>query len=222
MSVTDEILSREAQFIYERAYGFEAKEGNLRRWKGYAPVRLREGGETAAEIEIVIPDHFPEVPPTVYVHTPMSHPNIEDGLLAMRMLARWRSTYHIFQVIVEIKRLFQKVPAKMIETPQTQWVDPQTQLAPLLNQKNQLATILKQKKTELNELSARRPSSVSSHVIMEEKSKYLEEEILNVENELFGIESQFDDYDISALEFTKKYHALKKRLYLLESQVECD
>ncbi|MHA1116217.1 MAG: hypothetical protein K9W45_07335 [Candidatus Heimdallarchaeum aukensis] len=217
MTISDEILSREAQFIYERAYGFEPKDGNLRIWKGFVPVQTYNGTKNA-EIEIVIPNDFPNVPPTIYVNTPMEHPNVEDGILSMRMLARWRPTYHIFQVIAEVKRLFQRVRAKMVSYAETTWEDPTSEIAMLNNQKSQLVRILEQKKRELAEIERKERSSVSENVIAQEKSKLLEDEILKVENELFALEQQFEDYEVSSLEFAKKYHSLKKRLYLLESQ----
>ncbi|MHA1303846.1 MAG: ubiquitin-conjugating enzyme E2 variant [Candidatus Heimdallarchaeaceae archaeon] len=217
MTVSDEILSREAQFIYERAYGFEPKDGNLRIWKGFIPVRTYSEEKTA-EVEIVIPDHFPNVPPTVYINTPMEHPNVEDGVLSIRMLARWRPNYHIFQVIAEVKRLFQRVRAKMVTPLQTKWADPENEITPLIRQKNQLAQILEQKKKELQELSLKEADRLSTHALAQEKTKLLEDEILNVENQLFAIEQKFEDYEISGLEFAKKYHSLRKRLYLLEMQ----
>ncbi len=216
MTVSDEILSQEAQFIYERAYGFEPKQGNLKIWKGFVPIKT-EKGESSAEIEIVIPDDFPQVPPTIYVNNPIDHPNVEDGILSMRMLTRWRSSYHIFQVIAEIKRLFQRVRARSVSHAQTSWIDPETALDPLIKQRDQLAAILTQKKKELEELKNQRASRVSAINLEQEKDKLLKDEILSVENQLFAIEQQFDDYEVSGIEFAKKYHSLRKRLYLLES-----
>ena len=114
-------------------------------------------------------------------------------------------------------RLFSKVPARIIKT-EAKDVDPQMQLNPLISQKEQLDVILKQKNKELEEIKAKKTTQISTRSLQKEKLKHLEDEILNVESQIFAIEQQFEDYDISSLEFAKKFYSLKKRLYLLETQ----
>lgn len=217
MSIPDSILSKEAQFVYERSYGFQPKDGDLTRWRGFIPVRIEEG-EYAIDVEIQLLDSFPASAPLIHVMTPISHPNVDkNGLLDMRMLARWRSSYHLFQVIVEIRRLFSKVPPRM-KSVEYDWVDPQTQFNSLSQQKNQLALILKQKRSTLMEMKSRKVSKPSTQVLEQEKLNHLDDEILGLESQLFAIEQQFEDYDMLSLEFAKKYYSLKKRVYLLQSQ----
>ena len=217
MPVPDSILAKEYSLVMERAYAFEPINGDLTKWRGFVPA-ISDEGEIPLEIEIFLPNNFPNVPPIVKVVTPITHPNLtHDKILEMRMLARWRDSYHLFQVMVEIIRLFSKVPVRRIkETPKE--VDHQIQLTPLIAQQEQLEVILKQKRKELAEIKAKQSQQVTTKTLEKEKQKHIEEEILNVENQLFAIEQQFEDYEVSSIEFAKKFYALKKRLYLLEKQ----
>ena len=216
MPIPDSVLAREYSLVMERAYAFEPKSGDLTTWTGYVPA-ISDEGEILIQVEIKLPETFPSMPPVVQIVTPITHPNLtSNSILEMRMLARWRPSYHLFQVIVEIIRLFSKVPARKTEkAPKA--VDAQTQLHPLVAQKEQLAVILQQKKVELNEVKEMQSTAMSSRALQKEKLKHLEDEILNVENQIFAVEQQFEDYDISSLEFAKKFYSLKKRLYLLET-----
>ena len=216
MPIPDSVLAREYTLVMERAYAFEPKGGDLTTWIGYVPA-ISDEGEIMIQVEIKLPESFPTLPPVVQVITPITHPNITgDNILEMRMLARWRPSYHLFQVIVEVIRLFSKVPVRRTEkAPKV--VDPQTQLQPLVAQQEQLTVILQQKRAELNEVKAMKSSAMSTRALQSEKMKHLEDEILNVENQIFAVEQQFEDYDISSLEFAKKFYSLKKRLYLLET-----
>ncbi|MHA1224162.1 MAG: ubiquitin-conjugating enzyme E2 [Candidatus Heimdallarchaeaceae archaeon] len=217
MPIPDSILAREYSLVMERAYAFEPKGGDLTHWRGFV-TGISDEGEVPIEVEIFLPDNFPSVPPIVKVLTAITHPNVtHEGLLEMRMLARWRSSYHLFQVIVEIMRLFAKVPVRKVKTTKKQ-VDLQTQINPLIAQKQELYSILVRKKQELEEIKRKKETKISSKTLEQEKKKLLEDEILKVESELFAIEQQFEDYEISSLEFAKKYFSLKKRLFLLESQ----
>ncbi|MHA1953225.1 MAG: ubiquitin-conjugating enzyme E2 variant [Candidatus Heimdallarchaeaceae archaeon] len=217
MTVPDSVLAKEYSLVMERAYAFEPIAGDLTKWRGFVPA-ISDEGEILVEVEIHLADSFPETPPLVKIITPITHPNLtHDNFLEMRMLARWRSSYHIFQVIVETIRLFSKVPARMIKA-EAEAIDPQNQLTPMTKQKEQLTIILEEKKKELNEISAKKPSQVSNKTLQQEKKKHIEDEILNVESEIFAIEQQFEDYEISSIEFAKKFYILKKRLFLLEAQ----
>jgi ubiquitin-protein ligase len=217
MTVPDSVLAKEYSLVMERAYAFEPINGDLTKWRGFIPA-ISDEGEILVEVEIYLTDAFPETPPQVKIITPITHPNLtHDNYLEMRMLARWRSSYHLFQVIVETIRLFSKVPARLIKA-EAEAIDPQNQLTPLTNQKDQLSIILEEKKRELNEISTKKPGQVSSKTLQKEKQKHIEDEVLNVENELFAVEQQFEDYEISSIEFAKKFYILKKRLFLLEAQ----
>jgi ubiquitin-protein ligase len=217
MVIPDSVLAKEYSLVMERAYAFEPIEGNLKSWRGFVPA-ISEEGEILIESELHLTEDFPNSPPLVKIITPISHPNLtHDNFLEMRMLARWRPSYHLFQVIVEIIRLFSKVPARRIkETPKKQ--DTKAQLDPMVAQRDQLAIFIEQKKKELDEIKSKKSTHVSSRVLQQEKQKHLEDEVLNVENQLFAIEQQFEDYEISSIEFAKKYYNLKKRLFLLEAR----
>jgi hypothetical protein len=170
------------------------------------------------EVMMILPSDFPSSPPVVRILSPITHPNLtQDKVLEMRMLARWRQSYHLFQVIVEMIRLFSKVPARTVDE-QPQRIDPQVHLNPIIAQEEQLSLILEQKKKTLAEIRSKRSSDLSSRTLQHEKKIHLEDEILSVENELFAIEQQFEDYEIPSHEFAKKYFNLKKRLYLLETR----
>ena len=217
MAIPDSVLAKEYSLVMERAYAFEPIAGDLTKWRGFVPA-ISDEGEILVEVEIYLVDSFPESPPQVKILTPITHPNLtHDNFLEMRMLARWRSSYHLFQVIVETIRLFSKVPARLIKD-EAEAIDPQHQLTPLTKQKEQLSIILEEKKKELNEIVAKKPSQISSKTLQQEKQKHIEDEILNVESEIFAIEQQFEDYEISSIEFAKKFYILKKRLFLLEAQ----
>jgi ubiquitin-protein ligase len=217
MPIPDSILAKEYSLVMERAYAFEPIEGNLTKWRGFVSA-ISDEGELPVEVEIGLPNAFPDAPPEIEILTPITHPNINnDGFLEMRVLARWRPSYHLFQVIVEVIRLFSKVPARKVKTG-IKWKAPKNQLDPLIAQKEQLSIILQNKKKELADIQSKNSSQITTRVLNQEKKKHFEDEILNVENELFAIESQFEDYEISSLEFSKKYFMLKKRLYLLEAK----
>lgn len=218
MPVPDDILAKEYGLVMERAYAFEPIEGDLTRWRGVVPA-ITADGDIFIEVLIVLPNDFPSTPPIVRVLSPITHPNLtQDKVLEMRMLARWRPSYHLFQVIVEMMRLFSKVPARTIAE-QPQRIDPQTHLDPIKAQEEQLSLILEQKKKDLADIKIKRFADISGRALQQEKKIHLEDEILTVENELFAVEQQFEDYEIPSHEFAKKYFNLKKRLYLLETRV---
>ena len=218
MPIPDSVLAKEYSLVMERAYAFEPKEGDLTTWKGFVPVITNEG-EIFVDVEIKLPENYPESPPVVQILSPITHPNMtSEGVLEMRMLARWRDSYRLFQVIVELLRLFSKVPARCVEE-KLQTVDSQEQLNPIITQKEQLAVILEDKKRILNEIKNKKSQHLTNRALEQEKQIHLDDEILNVESELFAIEQQFEDYDISSLEFAKRFYNLKKRLYLLETKV---
>ncbi|MHA1198219.1 MAG: ubiquitin-conjugating enzyme E2 variant [Candidatus Heimdallarchaeaceae archaeon] len=217
MPVPDDILAKEYSLVMERAYAFEPIEGDLTRWRGVVPA-VTDDGEIFIEVIIVLPSDFPESPPVVRVLSPVTHPNLtQDKVLEMRMLARWRSSYHLFQIIVEMIRLFSKVPARSVDE-QPQRIDPVVHLNPIKAQEEQLSMILEQKKEALVEIRSKRSSDLSRRALQQEKKIHFDDEILGVENELFAIEQQFEDYEIPSHEFAKKYFNLKKRLYLLEAR----
>ncbi|MHA1687339.1 MAG: ubiquitin-conjugating enzyme E2 variant [Candidatus Heimdallarchaeaceae archaeon] len=219
MPIPDAVLSREAQLMFQYTSGFEPKNGDLTTWRGFIPVTSNDKN-LVVEIEARLPDNFPRVPPEIYVLTPITHPNVDSsGKVSMRILSRWRYVFHLFQVIIELRRLFSKVPPTAIENIE-RWVDPHTELNLLYSQKEHLQSILSQKREELNKLKSQKAQRISSANLNQMHKEHIEDELLKVENELFAIEQQFDNYDISSLEFAKKFLLLKKRYYLLNLKLQ--
>lgn len=213
MPIPDVILSKEAQLMFQYIAGFEPKDGDLTKWIGYITT-YANGKEVTIQVEARLPPMFPRAPPEIYILTPIKHPNVDNsGKVAMRILARWRYGYHLFQALIELKRLFAKVPPKVVNI--DQWEDPQRELELLYSQKAQLQQILKQKRDELNKIRAQKAQSLSKVNLQQMEKEHMENELLKLENELFAIEQQFDNYDISSIEFAKKFVLLKKRYYLL-------
>ena len=115
ISTDDFLLANETQLIYENSSGFEPVRGNLKHWKGHCGTI--EGTEIPIFANIYIEDGFPDIPPVVDITPKVNHPNVEeDGSLSLKLLAQWKSTNHVFQVINDIKSLFVKVPARPLKT----------------------------------------------------------------------------------------------------------
>lgn len=106
----DYILAREAQLMYQRAPGFHPEKGNLKKWVGELPGR-DQYSHIKFKIELMIPDNFPNEPPTLRVVTPCKHPNVmDDGTVSLRILDQWKANYHLYQIINGIKGLFARAP----------------------------------------------------------------------------------------------------------------
>lgn len=115
ISPDDFLLANEMQLIFDKQMNFEPVRGNLKQWKGY--VGTIQGTEIPIFANIYVQDGFPDVPPFVDITPKINHPNVEeDGELSLRILAEWNSNYHIYQVIEDIKKLFENVPAKPYKT----------------------------------------------------------------------------------------------------------
>ncbi|MBY9000105.1 MAG: hypothetical protein KGD64_04260 [Candidatus Heimdallarchaeota archaeon] len=115
MSTDDYILANETQLIYENATGFEPVRGNLKHWKGY--VGTIEGTEIPIFANIFIQDGFPDIAPFADITPKVNHPNVDDdGTLSMKILADWNRSYHVHDLINDIKQLFTRVPAMPYKT----------------------------------------------------------------------------------------------------------
>ena len=106
--LSDEILSQEAQMMFERAPGaFNIMSGDLAKWVGTIP--LRTNPPSVAEIQISLPNDFPNSPPKVVTNTKLKHAIVDDnGEIKTRRLSRWRKDYHAFQIVAEIRNAFDK------------------------------------------------------------------------------------------------------------------
>jgi len=115
ISPDDYLLANEMQLIFDKQLNFEPVRGNLKQWKGY--VGTIEGTDIPIFANVYVQDGFPEIPPFVDITPKINHPNVEeDGDLSLRILAEWQPNYHVFQVIEDIKKLFENVPAKPYKT----------------------------------------------------------------------------------------------------------
>jgi ubiquitin-protein ligase len=106
-------LAREAQLLYSRAPEFKPTGGDLRRWRGSIPGR-GPYRDLSFEVEIVVPNGFPRVPPSVRMVTPVEHPYLDrgTGTLRLTILSNWKPEYHIYQVINTVKGMFAQIPPK--------------------------------------------------------------------------------------------------------------
>jgi ubiquitin-protein ligase len=127
-------LAREAQLLYSRAPEFKPADGDLRRWRGAIPGR-GPYRNLSFEVEIVVPNGFPRIPPLVRVVTPIEHPYLDEatGTLRLNILSSWRPEYHLYQVINTVKGMFAQISPKPASRPLATSIPPQPQ-TPLSSQ----------------------------------------------------------------------------------------
>jgi ubiquitin-protein ligase len=109
----DSTLAREAQLLYNRAPEFKPAYGDLRTWRGAIPGR-GPYRSMKFEVEIIVPEGFPRVPPQVRMITPIEHPYVDEttGTLKLSILSSWRPEYHLYQVINTVKGMFAQISPK--------------------------------------------------------------------------------------------------------------
>jgi ubiquitin-protein ligase len=109
----DSTLAREAQLLYNRAPEFKPAYGDLRTWRGAIPGR-GPYRSMKFEVEIIVPEGFPRVPPQVRMITPIEHPYVDEttGMLKLSILSSWRPEYHLYQVINTVKGMFAQISPK--------------------------------------------------------------------------------------------------------------
>jgi hypothetical protein len=66
------------------------------------------------EVEVIISQGFPRVPPQVRMLTPVDHPYVDEatGVMRLSILSSWRPEYHIYQVINTVKGMFAQIAPK--------------------------------------------------------------------------------------------------------------
>ncbi|WXG42790.1 MAG: ubiquitin-conjugating enzyme E2 [Promethearchaeati archaeon SRVP18_Atabeyarchaeia-1] len=127
----DLTLAREAQLLYSRAPEFKPTGGDLRRWRGSIPGR-GPYRNLSFEVEIVVPNGFPSIPPLVRMVTPIEHPYLDQatGTLRLTIISNWRPEYHLYQVINTVKGMFAQIPPKPgIGQPAARTPQPQAQVS---------------------------------------------------------------------------------------------
>ncbi|MCE7736543.1 MAG: hypothetical protein GPJ54_16800 [Candidatus Heimdallarchaeota archaeon] len=206
--VSDEILSRQASLIYQNTFGFEPVEGDMRNWHGL--VNDKKGNTVG--ITITIPDKYPSVAPEVFIQQGVVHPNITDGKFLTRSIARWRSTYHVHQIIKEVRQVISSsVVRSSTDAPlkiQQQEVD-----TTLNNQLTMLKQQLEMKKHEFSNASS---STINQSEVGNTLIQLTEDTLIDIQNELFAMEDAYDRADMNGIEFSKQFLKLQKRYYMIE------
>jgi len=232
----DYVLAREAQLMFKRAPGFEPVNGDLKRWKG----KVRGGDNNWIEVEVVIPDNFPNEPPIVKVLTPVEHSYVDSssGQVKLRILSEWRPEYHVYQVINSLKGLFVRIPPKIVKTAPR--VIPPSEDVELLRQRirhledqvRQLQRTLHEKDEEI----ARLRGLMAVHNVPEKETEIktillpsdekerrtleLESEKIAVEDLIKSLNEKFESGDIQPTDYYKLYKRYRKELYLLNKKLE--
>jgi len=230
------ILVKEAQLLYSRAPEFKPLNGNLRVWRGALPSRT-PFSDSKFEVEVVIPEEFPKVPPVVKVITPLEHPNVarSTGRINLNILRKWSSNYHVYQVINNIKGLFARIPPKSVNQVTAEDMKDknlikklESEVLSLKEEINKLKLELDAKDKEIAELKER-ISTYEIHPIEEKESPSSlpeAQELVNLEgekialNELLNeLERKFENGDVSLSEFSKVYKRYKKELFLVNKKI---
>jgi len=115
ITTNDFMLATEMQLIYNYIQGFEPVKGDLSRWKGV--VGTIQGTSIPIYAEIIITPDFPYSPPKVIISPKVNHPNVDDdGNVSLKITTNWSPSYHVYQVMQDLIRLFRHVPAKPYKT----------------------------------------------------------------------------------------------------------
>ena len=202
--VSDEILSRETQFIYQNIFGFDPVMGNLSEWSGNIPDKSGK----SIKVIVRIPASFPIDPPTVELPSIKFHPNITNGKFMTRSIARWQSSYHVFQIMREVRQVIANYSFTegSMETYSQDNTALQSQLSMLKQQ-------LQDRETELKNIGS---MSISHSDTQATLADVKENTMIDIQNDAFALEDTYDRAEIDGLEFAKKFVALTKRYYMIE------
>jgi len=237
----DQILAREAQLMINRAPGFEPVHGDLRRWRG----KVKTGRNQWVEVEIIVPDGYPHVPPEVKVLTPIKHPYVDSqGKLHLPILESWRPHYHLHHVVNTIKGLFVRYPPEEVTPPKPPLhKEPSKDIATLQKKIQILEEQIKALQRELHEKDVEivrlknmihynipdRTMATSSRDILDEALPEDPEERLRIELEcelqaiedmLHILEEKFEAGEIPPEDYHKLYTNYLKRMYKVKKLLE--
>lgn len=206
--VSDEILSRQASLIYQNTFGFEPVEGDMRNWHGL--VNDKKGNTIG--ITITIPENYPSVAPDVFVQRGVIHPNITDGKFLTRSIARWRSSYHVHQIIKEVRQV---ISSSVVRTSAASPLQVQQQQVDttLSNQLVMLKQQLEMKKHEFTNVNS---ETLNQSDMSNTLTQLTEDKLIDIQNELFAMEDAYDHADMNGIEFSKQFLKLQKRYYMIE------
>ena len=212
--VSDEILSREAFFIYNYTAGFIPYQNRLDHWIG----TFRDANGTPHQIEVIMPPDFPNQPPIVKI----DNIRIEQIQLPfkLRSLERWNFNSHLFHVMVELSERIKEYTlniqnidlASLSHSQQIQL----NEKSVLRQQIMELEQKIAQKKKELQNIRSQKTINSNQSDI----EQMIEDGINQLEAELFMIEKQFEKAELETEEFVKKYNDTAKRLETLKIQKE--
>ncbi|MFV2014431.1 MAG: ubiquitin-conjugating enzyme E2 variant [Candidatus Heimdallarchaeota archaeon] len=206
--VSDEILSREASLIYQNTFGFDPVEGNMLHWHGL--VNDKRGN--IISVTITIPNNFPSIAPDVFLQQGVVHPNISKGKFITRSIARWRSSYHVHQIIREVRQVITSSVVRS-ETAEPLQV-PQQKVDSTLN--NQLTMLKQQLNIKKQEFSDVQSETLNRSDMGSTLNELTEDTLIDIQNELFSLEDAYDRADMNGVEFSKQFLKLQKRYYMIE------
>lgn len=207
--VNDEILSREASLIYQNVFGFEPVEGDLTKWFGI----INDKTHKSVGVTISLPDKYPNTPPDVRLQEGIMHPNISNGKFVTRSIARWKKSYHIHQIIREVRQV---ISSTIIQfgTSVSPRVAPST-VDNSLN--NQLSMLKQQLNSKTQEFENAQSQVIDQSMMSSTLTELTQDTLVDIQNELFALEDAYDRADLNGIEFSKKFLTLQKRYFMIEN-----
>ncbi|NHI93154.1 MAG: hypothetical protein EAX96_11680 [Candidatus Lokiarchaeota archaeon] len=100
----EEIIYKEAEFLYKRFPFLKPIEGNLRNWRGQVTLKNKE----KINILIKIPENFPKSKPKIMTEEEFDHKFIKNKKIMIPLLANWNENLHIYQIINSVLVHFNK------------------------------------------------------------------------------------------------------------------
>ncbi|NHJ83910.1 MAG: hypothetical protein FK734_00525 [Asgard group archaeon] len=242
--INDMALARETQLMFTYTQGFSLAGNELNRWRGDIIVNTADG-ERKIPVEVFVPLKYPEYPPRVIVlEKNIQHPNIEkDGNVLLRITHEWKPDVHVYQIIHECQKLFDKVPPKFADMPQKttkatiQAIDTLPTKNKEVDDVNKTITTLQDKiqhkDEELRKLRSELMKSSNETITKVDNLDMLlptdksESEVLVLKAQsvaiadlLSTLDEKFKDGEISPVDFSKLYRKYTKELYLIHKQIE--
>jgi len=102
----DSALAMEMALMLQNAPNFQTVRNCLDHWEGTITLQTIN-----VEVEIVLDEGFPNTPPIVSTRSEIVHPNLSDSnRFMLKILQEWNHTYHIHQVIAQLKGILTRSP----------------------------------------------------------------------------------------------------------------
>ncbi len=207
--VNDEILSREASLLYQNVFGFEPVEGDLTKWFGI----INDKTHKSVGVTISLPDNFPKAPPDVRLQEGIMHPNISNGKFVTRSTARWKTSYHIHQIVREVRQV---ISSTIIQFGTS--VSPRVTSSSVDNSlNNQLSMLKQQLNSKKHEFENTQSQVIDQSMMSTTLTELTQDTLVDIQNELFALEDAYDRADLNGIEFSKKFLTLQKRYFMIEN-----